>query len=168
MYYFIVLLKNYGKMFFFSIKKKIVLFFYKIWVVICISRNRVYCTEFVVSCEPVWKIFLFCFINFSFNWQILSLKIVQQTPPPPRIATFKLLKGCQLGFGNLKNFLQKFDPPQKNLYSPPALPPQRMPLGVFGVKKWQSWGGEFAVNFCYSRSPIENIYFLLLLFFLFR
>ena len=29
-------------------------------------------------------------------------------PPPPRTATFKLLKGRHSGFGNLKKFLQKF------------------------------------------------------------
>ena len=63
---------------------------------------------------------------------------------PPRIATFKLLKGCHLGFGNLKTFLESFSKKtfsKKKFFSkkktkktyvfPTSGLAQRMPLEVF-------------------------------------
>ena len=88
--------------------------------------------------------------------------ILQQTPPSPpppprRIATFKLLKGCHLEFENLKTFLQRFSKKnifqkKKQTYIFPTGPAQRMPLGVFGVKKVAILrGGRVCCNITYKK-----------------
>ena len=77
-------------------------------------------------------------------------KVYSKFPPPPRIDTFKLLKGCHLGFGNLKTFLKKKHFPkkkiffqkqkQKNLY----FPHPRSKDATWGFRSKKSgnpWGG---------------------------
>ena len=89
------------------------------------------------------------YIHYHYN----KMQRLTANSPPRRIATFKLLKRCHLGFGDLKTFLQRFSKKKifqkknkKTYIFPTPGPAQRMPLGVFGVKKVTILGGEFAVN----------------------
>ena len=54
-----------------------------------------------------FRCFFYTFL-FFFNFYPKFPRKTYSKLPSPRTATFKLLVGCHLGFGNLKNVLQKF------------------------------------------------------------